>query len=609
MRTLSILLLSAPAAFAQTSITQVPLNYNFNGMVHANEGGQPDDPNGYRSISDRALNFSGGVPGDALLDKYIIVNQAQALDIVHLGNRNTVSGGLWAFEAVADGDNIGTQPAWLTTVDQSTPQTTTLSSSIALTGTSELSCIFQISDGGGSFDVVVDFASGAQATATLSGGDWFAGAYAGCDSVDFANFGATLHIMEDTMDLSAFSGESVTAISFANPSNANAGYAILAANVSTGFVPQPTTPITLNYNFNGMVHTGEGGLPDNLFGYRSISDRGLDFQGGFPPNTVLDLYSVVEQANALDIVHLGNRLTVAGGAHPFDGVANGDCLGIQPSWLTNPDQSGPQTTTLSTPLTLTNNCSLDVLFQISNGGGSFDVTCDFASGASTTGTVSGGDWFNGQFAGTAGIDCANADNNLNVVEGSVDLGAFSGETLTAITFSNSSNADAGVAILAANLVGVGDFGNTFCFGDGSGTLCPCGNASSAGVGCANGSGLGGRLISSGSASVSAANLVLEGSQLIGSQPGLYFQGNNAVNGGAGVQFGDGLRCAGGGVIRLQVRFAGSGGSSATTIDIAAKGGCAAGDVKRYQVWYRDPLTSPCGAQFNLTNGVEITWIP
>ena len=91
MRTLSILLLSAPAAFAQTSITQVPLNYNFNGMVHANEAGQPDDPNGYRSISDRALNFSGGVPGDALLDKYIIVNQAQALDIVHLGNRNTVS--------------------------------------------------------------------------------------------------------------------------------------------------------------------------------------------------------------------------------------------------------------------------------------------------------------------------------------------------------------------------------------------------------------------------------------------------------------------------------------------------------------------------------------
>ncbi|MCH2107238.1 MAG: hypothetical protein MK291_11425, partial [Planctomycetes bacterium] len=163
--------------------------------------------------------------------------------------------------------------------------------------------------------------------------------------------------------------------------------------------------------------------------------------------------------------------------------------------------------------------------------------------------------------------------------------------------------------LAANLVGVGDFGNTFCFGDGSATLCPCGNSGSVGVGCANGSGLGGRLLSTGSASVSAGDLVLEGSQLIGSQPGLYFQGNNAVNSGAGNQFGDGLRCAGGGVIRLQVRFASSGGTSATTINIPAAGGCAAGDVKRYQIWYRDPLTSPCGAQFNLSNGVEITWIP
>jgi len=34
---------------------------------------------------------------------------------------------------------------------------------------------------------------------------------------------------------------------------------------------------------------------------------------------------------------------------------------------------------------------------------------------------------------------------------------------------------------------------------------------------------------------------------------------------------------------------------------------APGDVKRYQLWYRDPVTSVCGAQFNLSNGVEVTW--
>jgi hypothetical protein len=102
-------------------------------------------------------------------------------------------------------------------------------------------------------------------------------------------------------------------------------------------------------------------------------------------------------------------------------------------------------------------------------------------------------------------------------------------------------------------------------------------------------------------------LVLQGTGLIASQPGLYFQGNNAVNSGNGNAFGDGLRCAGGGVIRLQVRFASSTGESETNISISAKGLPAVGDIKRYQLWYRDPVTTPCGAQFNLSNGFEVTW--
>jgi hypothetical protein len=40
-----------------------------------------------------------------------------------------------------------------------------------------------------------------------------------------------------------------------------------------------------------------------------------------------------------------------------------------------------------------------------------------------------------------------------------------------------------------------------------------------------------------------------------------------------------------------------------------RGACAAGDVRRYPCWYRDPVTSPCGTPFNLTNGYEITWTP
>ena len=148
----------------------------------------------------------------------------------------------------------------------------------------------------------------------------------------------------------------------------------------------------------------------------------------------------------------------------------------------------------------------------------------------------------------------------------------------------------------------------FCSGDlANPSGCPCNNLGNPEEGCANGTGVGAKLSASGSASVSGGVITLSGSQLIPSQPGLYFQGNNAVNAGDGILFGDGLRCAGGGVVRLQVRFASSTGESTTTVNVASVGGVSAGDTKRYQLWYRDPLTSPCGAQFNLSNGVEITY--
>ncbi len=149
----------------------------------------------------------------------------------------------------------------------------------------------------------------------------------------------------------------------------------------------------------------------------------------------------------------------------------------------------------------------------------------------------------------------------------------------------------------------------YCFGDGSGTPCPCGNFSGPGQGCANSTGQGATLVVSGSGSISAADTVLQGSNLVPGQPGLYFQGNNATAGGAGNVFGDGLRCAGGAVARLQVRTANASGNSFTTNNVALVGGVLPGQVRRYQLWYRDPALSPCGSGFNLTNGAEITWLP
>jgi hypothetical protein len=76
-----------------------------------------------------------------------------------------------------------------------------------------------------------------------------------------------------------------------------------------------------------------------------------------------------------------------------------------------------------------------------------------------------------------------------------------------------------------------------------------------------------------------------------------------------VAFGDGLRCAGGNVCRIQVVSADGAGAASSSTSIAAACGLSAGALKRYQWWYRDPALSPCGATFNLSNGLETTWTP
>ncbi|MDP6539957.1 MAG: L-type lectin-domain containing protein [Planctomycetota bacterium] len=152
-------------------------------------------------------------------------------------------------------------------------------------------------------------------------------------------------------------------------------------------------------------------------------------------------------------------------------------------------------------------------------------------------------------------------------------------------------------------------GTAYCFGDGTGTTCPCGNPAASAEGCANSSGAGAALAGSGSAGVAADDLALIASNALPGQPGLFFQGNNAINGGAGVVFGDGLRCSGGTVIRLQMVVPDASGGAQTTVAIAAAGGVSAGDTRTYQYWYRDPSGSPCGAGFNLTNGYSVDWTP
>lgn len=231
--------------------------------------------------------------------------------------------------------------------------------------------------------------------------------------------------------------------------------------LATGTVSAAVIQIDLNYNFNGIVHAGEGLDPDSPTGYRSISDRGLDFSAGVPNHPVLNKYKFVTQGHTLDIVHLGNRDTVDSGNHFFDPDVNGDDWGIKPDWLSNVDQTGPQTTVLNTPIHLHSGSYAEFLFQISNGGGSFDVTFHFSNGSSYTQTLTGPDWYgpgNGQpnigsFPGVERVDLASPGPPLLLTEGVIDLSNFAGQTLAEITFSNRTNANAGYAIVAANVEG------------------------------------------------------------------------------------------------------------------------------------------------------------
>jgi len=155
-------------------------------------------------------------------------------------------------------------------------------------------------------------------------------------------------------------------------------------------------------------------------------------------------------------------------------------------------------------------------------------------------------------------------------------------------------------------------GTPFCFGDGSGTACPCGNAGAAGNGCANSLfAAGARLSGQGLASVANDTLSLIGSQMPNSSA-LYFQGTAPAGSGLGLVFGDGLRCAGGSVIRLGTKFNVAGSSSypgAGDQPVSVRGLNAPGDVRHYQIWYRNAAAFCTTDTFNLTNGLGLTWAP
>ena len=79
-------------------------------------------------------------------------------------------------------------------------------------------------------------------------------------------------------------------------------------------------------------------------------------------------------------------------------------------------------------------------------------------------------------------------------------------------------------------------------------------------------------------------------------------------------FGDGVRCAGGTLLRLRTRSNVGGASffpdSTDTITLSQRGGVTPGSgaVRYYQTYYRNAAAAFCPPEtFNVTNGIRITW--
>jgi hypothetical protein len=206
-------------------------------------------------------------------------------------------------------------------------------------------------------------------------------------------------------------------------------------------------------------------------------------------------------------------------------------------------------------------------------------------------------WIVGSTLGPDTLDIANLANN-NVAPLQIQAIGFPASWL----------------LRTENTGGSGGPGTAICFGDGTGAPCGCGNESAPGSGgCNTTLGIGGTLSATGNASVSNDTMALTADNVV-NQPGLFFQGNNAIGGGSGATFGDGIRCCGQAVVRIQVVNPPGTANPATAqmTETATTNGPAgtvqAGNTKCYQFWFRDPSGGGvCGSSFNFTNAVSITW--
>jgi hypothetical protein len=205
----------------------------------------------------------------------------------------------------------------------------------------------------------------------------------------------------------------------------------------------------------------------------------------------------------------------------------------------------------------------------------------------------------GVFGGISESQCHVASANASGGPNRTYMAAWTRQT-------TSTNDDVIGALFAG---GDGGSYSGYCFGDGSGAACPCGNLGAPGHGCASSvNAAGAQLFAGGEASTTNDTLVLDCDSLPMTASCLFFQGTVQ---GAGAAFGDGLRCVTGTTIRLGAHVATGGFSYYPHVGdqpVSVKGGVAIdGETRTYQVWYRNAGAFCTPSTFNLSNGVRVAW--
>ncbi|MEO2095165.1 MAG: PQQ-dependent sugar dehydrogenase [bacterium] len=126
----------------------------------------------------------------------------------------------------------------------------------------------------------------------------------------------------------------------------------------------------------------------------------------------------------------------------------------------------------------------------------------------------------------------------------------------------------------------------------------------------NSIGAGAFLSAAGTVSISANNFLIIASGAAPNQPGLFYYGANQIS----TPFGDGVRCVGGAVFRLNpAAFGDLFGDASRAVDFtqspanAGAGAITAGSTWNFQYWYRDPAAG--GTGFNLSNAVSASFCP